>query len=42
VADHCPPLRIEALRMALTHVMATYNTAMYTALHKKLQEVIAR
>ena len=42
VAEHCPPLRIEALRTALTHVMSTYNTNMYTTLHKRLQEAIAR
>ena len=42
IADHCPPLRVEALRLALTHVMTTYNTGMYQQLHKKLQEAITR
>ena len=40
VAEHCPPLRVEALRMALTHVMTTYNTNMYQEIHKSLQDAI--
>lgn len=40
VADHCPPLRLEALRMALSYVMTTYNTSMYQQIYKKLQEAI--
>ena len=42
VADHCPPLRVEALRMALNYVMTTYNTNMYLDVHKKLQGAISR
>ena len=42
VADHCPPLRVETLRMALQHVMSSYNTSMYQQIHKKLQEAITR
>ncbi|KAK0085824.1 hypothetical protein PV325_004351 [Microctonus aethiopoides] len=36
IADHCPSLRIEALKMAITHVMTTYNVSLYQGLHKKL------
>jgi len=38
IADHCPTLRIEALKMAISYVMCTYNVALYQQLHKKLQE----
>ncbi|XP_013408510.1 COP9 signalosome complex subunit 1 [Lingula anatina] len=41
VADHCPPLRVEALRMGLQYVMTTYNTNMYQQIHRKLQEALA-
>lgn len=41
VADHCPSLRIEALKMAITYVMTTYNVSLYQTLHKKLSEAIA-
>ncbi|XP_046472824.1 COP9 signalosome complex subunit 1 isoform X1 [Neodiprion pinetum] len=40
IADHCPTLRLEALKMAITYVMTTYNTGIYQTLHKKLQEAI--
>lgn len=36
IADHCPSLRNEALKMAITYVMTTYNVNMYQTLHKKL------
>lgn len=38
IADHCLSLRVEALRMALTYVMTTFNTNMYGTIHRKLQE----
>lgn len=38
VADHCPSLRIEALKIALGHVMNTYNVSLYKELHKNLQQ----
>lgn len=41
VADHCPTLRLEALKMAISHVMTTYNVALYQLLHKKLAESLA-
>lgn len=31
IADRCPPLRIEALRMAMDHVMGTLNVSKYQA-----------
>lgn len=40
IADHCPSLRIEALKMAITAVQETYNVALYQQLHRKLQEAI--
>ncbi|XP_014219474.1 COP9 signalosome complex subunit 1 isoform X1 [Copidosoma floridanum] len=36
IADHCPALRIEALKMAISYVMTTYNVQMYLLLHRKL------
>ncbi|XP_077272434.1 COP9 signalosome subunit 1b [Temnothorax americanus] len=40
IADHCPSLRIEALKMAITYVMTTYNVGLYITLHKKLVEAM--
>jgi hypothetical protein len=40
IADHCPVLRVEALKMAISYVMCTYNVALYQQLHKKLQEAV--
>lgn len=41
VADHCPSLRLEALKMAISHVMTTYNVSLYQLLHKKLADALA-
>lgn len=38
IADHCPSLRIEALKMALSYVQTTYNVNMYQTIHRKLVE----
>ncbi|KAM7302840.1 COP9 signalosome complex subunit 1 [Ixodes scapularis] len=38
IADHCTSLRVEALRMALTHVQTTYNITKYQEIHKKLMD----
>lgn len=38
IADHCPSLRLEALKIAINHVLTTYNVNMYQQLHKKLAE----
>ncbi len=40
VATHCPPLRVEALRLALLAVVGTHNTALYVSLHKRLAEAV--
>jgi len=40
IAEHCPLLRIEALKLAIGFVQNTYNTALYQRLHRKLQEVV--
>lgn len=42
IADHCPSLQQEALKMALAHVHTTYNTQMYQTIHKKLVDSITR
>jgi COP9 signalosome complex subunit 1 len=41
IADHCPSLRVEALKMAISHVQGTFNVAMYQQLHKKLREAVS-
>lgn len=41
IMDHCPSLRIEALKMAIQYVMSTYNVALYQLFHQKLQEVLS-
>lgn len=38
IADHCPPLRVEALKMALSFVQRTFNVDMYEEIHRKLLE----
>ncbi|XP_076302856.1 COP9 signalosome complex subunit 1-like [Lasioglossum baleicum] len=40
IADHCPMLRIEALKMAISYVMTTYNVSLYVILHKKLVQAV--
>lgn len=39
IADHCPSLRLEALKMAINYVTTTYNTTMYQTLHKKVAQI---
>ncbi len=41
IADHCPQLRVEALKMAIQHVINTHNVAMYQQLYKKLRDATA-
>ncbi|XP_037043961.1 COP9 signalosome complex subunit 1b [Bradysia coprophila] len=36
IADHCPSLRMEALKMAIVYVTSTYDVTMYQLLHKKV------
>ncbi|XP_064171116.1 COP9 signalosome complex subunit 1-like isoform X1 [Anguilla rostrata] len=38
IADHCPPLRVEALKMALSFVQRTFNVDVYEEIHRKLTE----
>ncbi|XP_048847870.1 COP9 signalosome complex subunit 1 isoform X1 [Brienomyrus brachyistius] len=38
IADHCPQLRAEALRMALSFVQRTFNVDVYEEVHRKLVE----
>jgi hypothetical protein len=36
IAHHCPLLRMEALKLAISFVMNTHNTALFAELQKKL------
>uniref|UniRef100_A0A667X7E1 COP9 signalosome complex subunit 1 n=1 Tax=Myripristis murdjan TaxID=586833 RepID=A0A667X7E1_9TELE len=38
IAEHCPQLRAEALKMALSFVQRTFNVDMYEEIHCKLTE----
>lgn len=38
IADHCPKLRSDALRLAISHVIKTMNVNLYQTLHQKLQQ----
>uniref|UniRef100_A0A8C6WFJ6 COP9 signalosome complex subunit 1 n=1 Tax=Neogobius melanostomus TaxID=47308 RepID=A0A8C6WFJ6_9GOBI len=38
IAEHCPQLRVEALKMALTFVQRTFNVDTYEEVHRKLTE----
>lgn len=40
IADHCPLLRIESLKTAISAVQETYNVSLYQQMHRKLQEAI--
>lgn len=40
IADHCPTLRIEALKMAIAYVMTTYNVSLYLSLHRRLTQAL--
>lgn len=42
VAEHCPSLRIDALRMALNFVMETFNVQLYNVIHKQLTDAFAK
>ncbi|EDS35568.1 conserved hypothetical protein [Culex quinquefasciatus] len=39
IADHCPALRLESLKMAINYVTTTYNVTLYQHLHKKLADL---
>lgn len=38
IAEHCPQLRVEALKMALTFIQRTFNVDTYEEIHRKLTE----
>ncbi|XP_018496306.1 COP9 signalosome complex subunit 1 [Galendromus occidentalis] len=40
IADRCPPMRIEALRLALDHVMGTLNVNKYQEVFRKLCDAL--
>ncbi|KAG2461109.1 CSN1 protein, partial [Polypterus senegalus] len=42
IADHCPQLRIEALKMALSFVQRTFNVDVYEEIHRKLTDATRR
>lgn len=41
IAEHCPTLRLEALKMAIIYVTTTYNVTLYQNLHKKVANLNA-
>ena len=42
LAEHCPTIRIDALKLAINYVLETYNTQLYTSIHKQLTEAYNR
>ncbi|RNA22636.1 COP9 signalosome complex subunit 1 [Brachionus plicatilis] len=38
LAEHCPTLRIDTLKLALNYVMETHNTQLYSSVHKQLTD----
>ena len=42
LAEHCPLIRIDALRLAINYVMETYNTQLYSSIHKQLAEAYTK
>ncbi|XP_050392153.1 COP9 signalosome complex subunit 1 isoform X1 [Patella vulgata] len=41
IADHCPTLKIEALRMALAYSMTTFNANLYQVIQRKTHEAVS-
>ena len=41
IIEHCPSLKLEALKMSISYVMTTYNVNMYKLLHQKLAEYLS-
>ncbi|XP_014782384.1 COP9 signalosome complex subunit 1 isoform X2 [Octopus bimaculoides] len=39
IADYCPSLKMEALRMALSYVQITHDTSLYQQIHRRLQDI---
>jgi hypothetical protein len=42
IAEHCPSVRFDALRLALNYIMETFNTQLYTTVHRQLTETFNR
>ncbi len=42
LAEHCPTIRIDALKQAISFVLETYNTQLYTFIHKQLSEACSK
>jgi hypothetical protein len=42
LAEHCPLLRLDGLRLALNYVMETFNTQLYISIHKQLSDAFSR
>ena len=42
LAEHCPSIRIDALRLALNYVMETFNTQLYTSIYKQYTDAFSR
>lgn len=42
LAEHCPTIRIDALKLAINYVLETYNTQLYISIHKQLTEAYNR
>lgn len=40
IVNHCPSLRLEALKIAINYVMTTHNINLYMVLHRKLDDVL--
>lgn len=41
IAHHCPVLRVEALKLAISYVLNTHNTPLFAELHRKLAAAMA-
>ncbi len=42
LAEHCPTIRLVALKLAISFVIETYNTQLYTSIHKQLTEALSK
>lgn len=38
LAEHCPTIRIDALKLAINFILETFNTQLYISTHKQLTE----
>jgi COP9 signalosome complex subunit 1 len=42
LAEHCPPLRIEALRLGLNYIMERFDTQLYSTTYKQLADAYSK